>query len=105
MEAGREEEARLLLPDGDVPDALAPELRTLLARVLLQLGQAERAALQATLALEHAPQSVETQLVFVWSAVRYARQRDDAWSLERAGRIYWDAAEAVDLYTKQCSSR
>lgn len=112
FEAGQLEEARSLLPEGDVPKDLPPELRTLLARVLLELGQAERAALQATLALEQAPHAVETQLIFVWSAVRYARQRDDAWSLERAGRILKDlhqnpalAADLVDALTSSVEAR
>lgn len=112
VEEGRPEEARPLIPDGEVPKDLSPEVRTLLARVLLELGQAERAASQATLALEQAPLAVDTQLVFVWSAVRYARQRDDAWSLERAGRILKDlhqnptlAADLVDALTSSIEAR
>lgn len=112
VEEGRLEAAAALLPEGDVPRDLAPELRTLFARVLLELGQAERAASQATLALEQAPQAVETQLVFVWSAVRYARQRDDAWSLERASRILKDlhqnptlAADLVDALASSVEAR
>jgi hypothetical protein len=82
--------ARALLPDEPAPPNLRPELRTALAKVLLELGLAERASLEATLALDHAPDDAETRLIFVWSAVRYSRQRDDAWSLERAARILKD---------------
>lgn len=89
------DEARRLVPDEGTPTTTRPELRAMLGRVLLELGQAERAAGEATLALEHAPQSAEVRLVFVWSAVRYARQRDDAWSLERAGRILKDMPQAA----------
>jgi hypothetical protein len=81
------DQARALLPDEPAPPSLRPELRTALGRVLIELGHAERASVEAAIALEQAPQNPETRLVFVWSAVRYARQRDDAWSLERAGRI------------------
>ncbi len=84
------DEARKLLADEASPVNLRPEIRTIFARLLLELGHAERAAGEAVLALEQAPQSAEARLVFVWSAVRYARQRDDAWSLERAGRILKD---------------
>jgi hypothetical protein len=52
--------------------------------VLLELGHAERAAREATAALDEAPDLPEARLMFIWSAVRHARQRDDAWSLERA---------------------
>lgn len=84
------DEARRLVPDEGTPTTSRPELRAMLGRVLLELGQAERAAGEAAYALEHAPQSAEVQLVYAWSAVRYARQRDDAWSLERAGRLLKD---------------
>jgi tetratricopeptide (TPR) repeat protein len=88
------EEARRLVPDEGAPTTSRPELRAMLGRILIELGQAERAAGEAAYALEHSPQSAEVQLVFVWSAVRYARQRDDAWSLERAGRLLKDLPQS-----------
>jgi hypothetical protein len=91
------EEARARIPDEPLPANLRPEARTALARVLLELDQAERASVQASLALEQAPQATDTRLVFVWSAVRYARQRDDAWSLERAGRLLKELPQAAAL--------
>jgi tetratricopeptide (TPR) repeat protein len=87
---GSLEEARRLVPEEGSPTTTRPELRAMLGRVLLELGQAERATGEAAYALLHAPQAPEVQLVFIWSAVRYARQRDDAWSLERAGRLLKD---------------
>lgn len=83
---GRPNEAFALLPDEPAPPDLRPAVRAALARALLEIGQAERAAAEATLALDQAPDSAEARLAFVWSAVRHARQRDDAWSLERAAR-------------------
>jgi tetratricopeptide (TPR) repeat protein len=94
---GMLDEARRLVPDEGTPTTSRPELRAMLGRVLLELGQAERATGEAAFALEHAPQSAEVQLVFVWSAVRYARQRDDAWSLERAGRLLKDLPQGAAL--------
>ncbi|HTV21296.1 MAG TPA: hypothetical protein VMG12_21565 [Polyangiaceae bacterium] len=94
---GSLDEARRLLPDEGAPTTQRPELRAMLGRVLIELGLAERAANEAAFALENAPQSAEVRLVFAWSAVRYARQRDDAWSLERAGRILKDMPQAVAL--------
>ncbi len=87
LEQGRPAEVYALIPDDPLPDELDPELRAILARVLLEIRQAERAAKEAALALEEAPDSPTVRLAFVWSAVRHARQRDDAWSLERASRI------------------
>jgi tetratricopeptide (TPR) repeat protein len=87
---GSLDDARRLIPEEGSPTTTRPELRAMLGRVLLELGQAERATGEAAYALQHAPQSAEVQLVFIWSAVRYARQRDDAWSLERAGRLLKD---------------
>jgi hypothetical protein len=81
---GRLEQARALIPEEPSPAELDAESRVALARILLELGQAERAAVEATLALDAEPELAEAQLMFVWSAVRHARQRDDAWSLERA---------------------
>jgi len=81
---GRHDQARALIPEEPTPAELDAESRVALARVLLELGQAERAATEATLALDAEPELPEAQLMFVWSAVRHARQRDDAWSLERA---------------------
>ncbi len=89
------DEARRLVPDEGTPTTSRPELRAMLGRVLLEVGLAERATGEAAFALEHAPQSPDVQLVFVWSAVRYARQRDDAWSLERAGRLLKDMPQSV----------
>jgi len=94
---GSLEEARRLVPDEGAPTTQRPELRAMLGRVLLELGQAERAATEAEFALERAPQSAEVRLVFAWSAVRYARQRDDAWSLERVGRILKDMPQSAAL--------
>jgi tetratricopeptide (TPR) repeat protein len=91
------DEARRLIPEEGSATTSRPELRAMLGRVLLELGQAERASAEAAYALEHAPQSAEVQLVFVWSAVRYARQRDDAWSLERAGRLLKDLPQGAAL--------
>jgi hypothetical protein len=91
------DEARRLVPDEGTATTSRPELRAMLGRVLIELGLAERAAGEAAFALEHAPQSAEVRLVFVWSAVRYARQRDDAWSLERAGRILKDMPQGAAL--------
>jgi tetratricopeptide (TPR) repeat protein len=91
------DEARRLVPDEGTATTSRPELRAMLGRVLIELGQAERATGEAAFALEHAPQSAEVQLVFVWSAVRYARQRDDAWSLERAGRLLKDMPQGAAL--------
>jgi tetratricopeptide (TPR) repeat protein len=91
------DEARRLIPDEGTATTTRPELRAMLGRVLLELGLAERATGEAAFALEHAPQSAEVQLVFVWSAVRYARQRDDAWSLERAGRLLKDLPQGAAL--------
>ena len=96
---GHSEQARARLADEPFPDHLPVELRTALGQVLLELGQAEQAAAQALLALEQAPQATETRLVFVWSAVRYARQRDDAWSLERAGRLLKELSQGPALDT------
>lgn len=81
---GRMEEARALIPEEPTPEQLDAETRVALARVLLELGHAERAAREATIALDEAPDLPEARLMFIWSAVRHARQRDDAWSLERA---------------------
>ena len=81
---GRMEEAQALIPEEPTPEGLDAETRVALARVLLELGHAERAAREATTALDEAPDLPEARLMFIWSAVRYARQRDDAWSLERA---------------------
>ncbi len=97
LKDGQWDEARALIPDEPLPANLRPEARTLLARALLELGQAERASVQASLALEQAPQATDTRLVFVWCAVRYARQRDDAWSLERAGRLLKELPQAAAL--------
>jgi tetratricopeptide (TPR) repeat protein len=94
---GSLEEARRLVPDEGSQPTQRPELHAMLGRVLLELGQAERAAAEAGFALEQAPQSAEVRLVFAWSAVRYARQRDDAWSLERAGRILKDMPQTAAL--------
>lgn len=91
------DEARQLVPDEGAPTTQRPELRAMLGRVLLELGQAERAASEAAYALEHSPEAAEVRLVFAWSAVRYARQRDDAWSLEHAGRILKDLPQAAAL--------
>jgi hypothetical protein len=82
--AGRLEEAQALIPEEPTPSGVDAETRVALARVLLELGHAERAAREATTALDDAPDLPEARLMFVWSAVRHARQRDDAWSLERA---------------------
>jgi glutaminase len=41
--------------------------------------------------------------VFASASATNHVNHDLARLLERAGRIYWDAAEAVDLYTKQCA--
>lgn len=87
---GRPHEAFALLSEEPAPPDLRPAARAALARALLEIGQAERAAAEATLALEQAPDSAEARLAFVWSAVRHARQRDDAWSLERASRTLKD---------------
>ena len=81
---GRLEEAQALIPEEPTPEGLDAETRVALARVLLELGHAERAAREATTALDEAPDLPEARLMFIWSAVRHARQRDDAWSLERA---------------------
>lgn len=94
---GSLEEARRIVPDEGSQSMLRPELHAMLGRVLIELGQAERAASEAGLALERAPHSAEVRLVFAWSAVRYARQRDDAWSLERAGRILKDMPQTAAL--------
>jgi len=94
---GSLDEARRLLPDEGSPTTQRPELRAMLGRVLIELGLAERAANEAAFALDNAPQSAEVRLVFAWSAVRYARQRDDAWSLERAGRILKDMPQTAAL--------
>jgi tetratricopeptide (TPR) repeat protein len=94
---GSLEEARRLVPEEGSTTTARPELRAMLGRVLLELGQAERATGEAAYALQHAPNSAEVQLVFVWSAVRYARQRDDAWSLERAGRILKDLPQNANV--------
>jgi tetratricopeptide (TPR) repeat protein len=82
--AGRLDQARALIPEQPSPAALDAESRVALARVLLEVGDAERAAAEATLALEGAPELAEARLMFVWCAVRHARQRDDAWCLDRA---------------------
>jgi hypothetical protein len=87
LEQGRPAEVYALIPDDPLPDELDPALRAVLARVLLEVRQAERAAKEAALALEEAPDNPAVRLAFIWSAVRHARQRDDAWSLERASRI------------------
>ena len=92
---GQFDEARRLIPDEGVPTTARPELRAMLGRVLLELGLAERASGEAAYALDHTPQSVEVRLLYVWSAVRYARQRDDAWSLERAGRLLKDMPQGA----------
>jgi len=84
---GRLDQARALLPEEPSPAELEADSRVALARILLELGQAERAAAEATLALDAEPEAAEAQLMFVWSAVRHARQRDDAWSLERAETV------------------
>jgi hypothetical protein len=81
---GRLDEARALIPEEPTPQELDAETRVTLARVLLEVGQAERAAVEATLALDEAPDLAEARLMFIWCAVRHARQRDDAWCLERA---------------------
>lgn len=85
--SGRLEEARALIPEEPSPASLDPESRVALARVLLETGSAERAAAEATIALDAAEDLAEARLMFVWCAVRHARQRDDAWSLERAERL------------------
>ncbi len=85
--SGRLDEARALIPEEPTPAALDAESRVALARVLLETGSAERAAAEATIALDAAPELAEARLMFVWCAVRHARQRDDAWSLERAERL------------------
>ncbi len=87
---GRRSEAFELLPEEPSPPDLRPPVRAALARALLEMGQAERAAAEASLALDQDPESSEARLAFVWSAVRYARQRDDAWNLERAARTLKD---------------
>jgi tetratricopeptide (TPR) repeat protein len=87
VQSGLFDEARRLLPDEGASTTPNPELRAMLGRVLIELGAAERASGEAAFALEHSPLSPDVQLVFAWSAVRYARQRDDVWSLERAGDI------------------
>jgi hypothetical protein len=84
---GRLDEARALIPEEPTPPSLDAESRVALARVLLETGSAERAAAEATIALDAAPELVEARLMFVWCAVRHARQRDDAWSLERAEHL------------------
>lgn len=81
---GRLDEARALIPEEPTPADLDAETRVTLARVLLELGQAERAAAEATAALDEAPDLAEARLMFIWCAVRHARQRDDAWCLKRA---------------------
>ena len=81
---GRLDEARALIPEEPTPEELDAETRVALARVLLEVGQAERAAVEATRALDEAPDLAEARLMFIWCAVRHARQRDDAWCLERA---------------------
>jgi tetratricopeptide (TPR) repeat protein len=91
------DEARRLLPEEGAQTTSRPELRAMLGRVLLELGDAERASGEAAFALERSPLSPDVQLIFVWSAVRYARQRDDAWSLERAGRILKDLPQAATV--------
>ncbi|MEO8177359.1 MAG: hypothetical protein ABI895_00875 [Deltaproteobacteria bacterium] len=88
---GRLDEARALIPEEPTPDELDAETRVALARVLLEVGQAERAAAEATTALEEAPDLAEARLMFIWCAVRHARQRDDAWCLERAERLLKEA--------------
>lgn len=85
--SGRLDEARALIPEEPTPASLDAETRVALARVLLETGSAERAAAEATMALDTAPELAEARLMFVWCAVRHARQRDDAWSLERAERL------------------
>ncbi|MEY2929776.1 MAG: hypothetical protein RL033_525 [Pseudomonadota bacterium] len=82
--SGRLDEARALIPEEPSPPSLDPESRVALARVLLETGAAERAGAEATIALNAAPDLAEARLMFVWCAVRHARQRDDAWSLDRA---------------------
>ena len=97
VQSGLFDEARRLLPEEGAHTTSRPELRAMLGRVLIELGDAERASGEAAFALEHAPQSADVQLIFVWSAVRYARQRDDAWSLERAGRVLKDLPQGATL--------
>jgi tetratricopeptide (TPR) repeat protein len=88
---GRWSEARALIPEEPTAPGLDAETRIALARVLLEVGDAERAAAEATLALDEAPALAEARLMFIWCAVRHARQRDDAWSLERAALLLKEA--------------
>jgi tetratricopeptide (TPR) repeat protein len=97
VQSGLFDEARRLLPEEGAQTTQRPELRAMLGRVLIELGDAERASGEAAFALERAPLSPDVQLIYVWSAVRYARQRDDAWSLERAGRILKDLPQGAAL--------
>jgi hypothetical protein len=97
VQSGLLDDARRLLPEEGAQTTPRPELRAMLGRVLLELGDAERASGEAAFALERAPLSPDVQLIFVWSAVRYARQRDDAWALERAGRILKDLPQGAAL--------
>jgi hypothetical protein len=89
--SGRLDDARALIPEEPSPATLDAESRVALARVLLEVGHAERAAAEATLALDAAPDLTEARLMFVWCAVRHARQRDDAWCLERAELLLKEA--------------
>jgi tetratricopeptide (TPR) repeat protein len=84
---GRWDEARALIPEEPTPPGLDAETRVALARVLLEVGDAERAAAEAVQALDEAPALAEARLMFIWCAVRHARQRDDAWCLERARQL------------------
>lgn len=97
VQSGLLDDARRMLPEEGAPTTPRPELRAMLGRVLLELGDAERASGEAAFALERAPLSPDVQLIFVWSAVRYARQRDDAWALERAGRVLKDLPQGAAL--------
>jgi hypothetical protein len=81
---GRLDEARDLIPEEPTPGEVDVETRVAFARVLLEVGHAERAAAEATAALDEALDLPEARLMFIWCAVRHARQRDDAWCLERA---------------------
>lgn len=79
--------AHELLPRESSPAGLSHESRSTLSRLLLELGEPERAAAEARQALEAEPESREAQLLFAWCAVRYARQRGDDWSLKQAGEL------------------
>ncbi|HWZ88568.1 MAG TPA: hypothetical protein VNW92_06955, partial [Polyangiaceae bacterium] len=66
---------------------LDPELRAECARFLIEIGEPERALLQARHALQDDPTSPLVQLALVWSLVRSARRAPNHEAIDEAERV------------------